>query len=487
VADARRDRSHAVKRSLAVIALALAAGTAHAWEDATTHAGLTEAAALGSHLHAKLRALGFDRGLYEPLTIPPEDASTLVLALRQFPPTGGFVPDARGRQYALAWLVGGSVIADGPFAQHHFFDPQTGRGWSAPARGAAYAVLDWMARWQIFASQDAWEMARDQVAGGVLPDTGQPAPDWVASPANPLGVQGFLDQYAKAIRGATPGERSRAMAGALVAAGAIVHVLEDMGSPSHVRGDERAHVERVGEGMADLGSRFEAIAAAAYGRVGVPGPTRVVTRATLRAFFTSKDGDGLADETAARWFSANTLPGTIRIGTGGRTVSPPLVKPRPVPPTRLNLMAASQPQGTSLTDEHGVCLARYRVERGVLTFWLDDDCMLAEVDTILPEVSSYASGAIDFLFRGELDVGVSGGRVEARAKGALGAGQLELLAEDARGVRTPVAAKAISTAADGAAMGDAQLPDGTKRAVALYTGVDGAGEPIVAVGVVDVK
>jgi hypothetical protein len=449
------------------LGLAVVAGTARAWEAATTHAGLTEAAATGSHLHARLRALGWERGLYEPLIIPPEDASALVAALRRFPPTGGFVPDGRGRQYAIGWLVGGAVIADGPFAANHFYDPATGRGWEAPARDLIDRV------------QGAF--------GAAVPDRGVPAVDWIVAKDNPLGVAGFTDQYAKAVRGKTPGERSRAMAGALVAAGAILHVLEDMGSPSHVRGDGRAHLDPIGPGDDDLGSRFERIASLAFGRVGVPAPARVVTRPALRLFFTSKDGDGLADETARRWFSAYTLPGATRIGTGGRTVQPPLARPQPAPPTRLNLMAAGQAHGTTLDDGHGACLARYRVERGVLSFWLDDDCMLAEAGAILPEVSSYAAGALDFLFRGDLSVSVDGGRVVAKAKTALGAGTIELLAEDAVGVRSSVASKAAAPAAEGAALADATLPAGTRRAVALFTGVDAGGEPIVAVGVVDIK
>ena len=484
----------AVKRlgllAMIVGALGAGAGIAHAWEAASTHAGLTETAAASSHLHARLRALGWDRGLYEPLIVPPEDASALIAVLHQYPPTGGFVPDARGRQFALAWLVAGSVIADGPFAANHFFDPQSGAGWSGPSRDAMFDVLSWMSRWQVFAAQDSWTRLRANVSGDPLPDQGVPAPAWIVAKDNPLGVTGFLDQYAKAVRSATPGERSRAMAGALVAAGAILHVLEDLGSPSHVRGDTQAHLARAGDSDSDRGSRFERIAALAYGRIGVPGPSRVVSRTSLMAFFTSHSAGGepgLAEDTADHWFSPNTLPAPTRIGTGGRNVQPTLARPRPALPLRMNLMAASQPDGTTLSDADGVCLARYRVDRGILTFWQDDDCMLAEVDAILPEVSSYATGALDFLFRGELAVAIENGHAVAKAKGALGAGTLELLAEDGRGVRTSIKKLTVASGADGATLGDADLPDGARRAVALFTGVDGAGEPIVAVGTFSVK
>jgi hypothetical protein len=462
--------------AIAGLALAVAAPRARAWES-STHAGLTEAAATGSHLHARLVELGFSQGLFEPLTIPPADAAALIAAIKRYPPTDGFTPDARGRQFALGWLVAGSVIADDPFAADHFYDPTTGSGWTPPSRGA----------WSRLS-----EAALDVMGRTPLPGPGVPAPDWIVDKRNPLGLAGFLDQYAKAVRGATPGERSRAMAGALVAAGAILHVLEDMGSPAHVRGDARAFLDPVGPGRDDLGSRFERIAALAFGRLGVPAPARVVTRATLRGFFTAGAAGtrargaepGLADEIASRWFSEHTLPAATRIGTGGRTVSPRLARPRPRPPARLNLMAASQDQGTTLSDADGVCLARYRVSHGVLSFWLDDDCMLDEAQTILPEVSSYAAGALDFLFRGELTVKATPGRVDVAAKGALGAGKLEVLAEDERGVRTSLATKDVARAAGGAALLQVAPPAGARRVVALFTGADGAGEPVVAVGAV---
>src|SRR5882757_3102580 len=98
------------------------------------------------------------------------------------------------------------------------------------------------------------------------------------------------------------------MAAALVAAGAMLHTLGDLGAPSRVRGDEAAHLEPLGAGPDDLGSRFERIAALTYGRLGVPGPSRTITRSHLRDYFTSKDGGGLADVIAQSYFSPNTLP-----------------------------------------------------------------------------------------------------------------------------------------------------------------------------------
>ena len=435
-----------VTLALAGLALAAAAPRARAWES-STHAGLTEAAATSSHLHARLVELGFTQGLFEPLTIPPADATALIATIKRYPPTGGFTPDARGRQFALGWLVAGSVIADDPFAADHFYDPTTGAGWTPPSRGAWSRLR---------------EAALDVMGRTPLPGPGIPAPDWIVDKRNPLGLAGFLDQYAKAVRGATPGERSRAMAGALVAAGAILHVLEDMGSPAHVRGDARAFLEPVGPGRDDLGSRFERIAALAFGRLGVPAPARVVTRATLRGFFTAGAAGtrargaepGLADEIASSWFSEHTLPAPTRIGTGGRTVSPTLARPRPRPPSRLNLMAASQEAGH---DPVATPTARAWPATGSPTASCRSGSTTTarstRLRTILPEVSSYATGALDFLFRGELTVKVDprpGSTSPPRARSARG--KLEVLAEDERGVRTQLATKDVARAAGGAAL-----------------------------------
>nr|MBA3538122.1 hypothetical protein [Deltaproteobacteria bacterium] len=237
---------------------------AHAWEATTTQAGLAEQAALASRLHRRLVNLGFAGGLFEPLTIPPADAPALIQALKLLSPTHGSVPDARGRQIALAWIAAGASLADVP-AKHganHFFDPITGRGLQRPDRATITSLSD---------------RARELLGRDTFPAQGVPAPDWIFAKENPFNVASFLAQYGKAVTAATPGERSRHMAAALVAAGAILHVLGDLGVPSRVRNDMAAHLEPLGGGPDDLGSRTERIAALAYGRLGVPAPDKAET------------------------------------------------------------------------------------------------------------------------------------------------------------------------------------------------------------------
>ncbi len=461
-----RRRMITARRVLAAVAVtAIASAPVAAWEPSTTHAGLAEQAALGSRLHKRLVTLGFTGGLFEPLTIPPADAPALMAALKLLSPSHGSVPDARGRQAAIAWLAAGAALADVP-ANHganHFFDPDRGGGWRAPSRGIVDGVSD---------------KIREAVGRANLPERGTPAPDWVVSRANPMNLESFLTQYAKAATARTPGERSRHMAAALVAAGALLHALGDLGVPSRVRGDEGAHLMSLGGGPDDLGSRFERVAALAFGRLGVPAPSRVITRTRMRDYFvgTAKD-PGLADLIAHSYFSENTLPGRSRIGDDSR---PTLERPLPALPTRLNLMAATRDEGTTLRDRGGTCLSRYRVDHGVLEFWLDDDCRLEQVKAILPEVSAYETGLLEFLLRGELALEV-GGDIAIRGD-RLGQGTVEILVEDEQGVRTPTG-PAVNVAAGATELARLARPAAGSRIVAVFRGVDTAGEPVVAVGV----
>ena len=453
---------------IVIAALAALATPAAAWEPETTHAGLAEQAALASRLHKRLITLGFTGGLFEQLTIPPADAPALTAAIKLLSPTHGAVPDARGRQVAMSWLAAGAALADVPAANgaNHFYDPSTRHGWEAPDRGVLAGASD---------------RIREALGRAALPARGVAAPDWVIDKTNPFNLESFLGQYAKAATAKTAGERSRHMAAALIAAGAIMHTLGDLGAPSRVRGDELSHLEPMGAGPDDLGSRFERIAALAHGRLGVGTPTRVITRERLREFFTgsgtgpTKDGEGLADLIARSYFSPHTLPSATRVGAETR---PKLARPQPALPARLNLMAATRDDGTTLRNASGTCLARYKVEHGVLSFWIDDDCMLEEVAAILPEVASYEAGLLDFLLRGDLTINVGDGVVVSGT--GFGAGTIEVLVEDDRGVRTSLGAAQVAGGKD--ELIRVPAPASGTRVVAVYRGVDSAGEPVVAVG-----
>lgn len=461
--------------ALALAPLALAPAPAHAWET-STHLGLVEQAALAADVDAWLRDLGQTGGLFAPLVVPPDDAPDLFAALGNHSAADGFVPDLRGQQPALGWLLAGAALADATpqWAANHFFDPTSGAGWRAP-------------------SPSLYDRARDLARPHAdLPARGVPAPDWAVSKDNPLGLTGFLDQYEKAVSGATPAERGRATAGALVAAGAVLHVLGDLGSPTHTRSDEAAHLAKLGAGD-DAGSRFERLTAIAWGRLGVPAAIALPTRANFRAYFTAAgDGTtaGLAEWSSTHFFSDGTLPRTAEVG---RVKSDALaavlaraqVRPLPALPRRLSMVVATQPRGTTLRDGAGMCLARYRKDRGALSWWLDDACELEQAAAILPVVGGYQASLLRWMMRGQLAVTVADGQVTVRARGvAVGAGTVTVFAEDGRGVRTALGATPVTAAADGDVLTSVAAPK-ARHAVALYRGVDASGEPVVAFGHVE--
>lgn len=442
-------------------AIAVSSSRAYAWEAETTHAGLAEQAALASHLHKKLVEIGFSGGLFEQLTIPRADAPALMEDLKLLSPSNGLVPDGRGRQTAMSWLAAGAALADVPAANgaNHFFDPTTGKGWRRPEPGAIGTITD---------------RVRTALTRDAVPATGVPAPDWLVDKHNPLNLDNFLAQLGNAASAATPGERSRHMAAALIAAGAMMHALGDLGAPARVRGDYAAMYTQLGGGPDDLGSRTERMAALVYGRLGVPAPSAsvITTRTHLKDFFSNAQGTGLADVISRGYFSSNTLPGPSSVN--GDT-KPVLARAMPKVPARLFLMAARQEGGVVLRNAAGTCLARYAVEHDTLRWSLDDDCVLEQLAVILPEVASYEAGLLDFLFRGDLTVTVDA-NVTVSAKG-LGAGQLEILGEDERGVRTKLAAMAST-----GGTGTLPTPPAGVKIVAVFRGADANGEPIVAVG-----
>ena len=114
----------------------------------------------------------------------------------------------------------------------------------------------------------------------------------------------------------------------------------------------------------------------------------------------------------------------------------------------------------------------------MVSFSLDDECMLEQIEKILPEVVAYETGLLDFLLRGELTIGISS-QITVSAKG-LGTGNVDVLVEDDRGVRRSIGTAQVTA-------GKEELvriahPGAGTRVVAVFRGVDAGGEPIVAVG-----
>ena len=318
-------------------------------------------------------------------------------------------------------------------------------------------------------------------------------------PDNELGLRRFLDARERAAVGALPAERQGALAYALLSAGALLHLLEDAGEPAHVRNDFRSFWSQVGESAFERSSPYAHRVALIYGRAGVPAPSGPpVARPSLRDYFVAADGQGLAQRTQRDFFSPGSLPRPVVVAGLG---SPAAVAaaanatlPFPAPRLRtLDLGAAARGGGYLGTSRVPYLLSYRLAPSGRLEFGLDERTHAAYARVLLGEVAAYAAGALEHLFRGRLAFqlapaqGAAASAHDAPAAAvvnlgpALGEGRLTVLFEDARGRRRPVLTRTLAATRVGAALGRVTVPRGAVRLVAVFSGHDGAGEPIVVV------
>jgi hypothetical protein len=441
---------------------ALTSASAWAWEGSTTHAGLSEQAALSSSLHQRLVSdFGISNGLMSQLTIPPQDATSLFALLKRLDPSQGFVPDGRGRQTALAWFVAGSAMADSNFAHNHFLDPKNGTGLDGRT---VDGVLDKLRH-----------TVNSKRVGEGVHKSGVAATAWIVDPKNPFNMGGFMAQYAKAVSARTPGERQRHLAAALVAAGAIAHVVQDMASPSHVRVDIAAHLDPASKHPSDVGSRLERLASLTYGRLGI-GDAKPTTIDSLDGHFV---GDkGLATITSRGWYSRYTVPTPQSVSAQAGASEIASAIRRAVGSRDIFVDASADGRTGRILDSAGRCLLLFSKKPRSVEFDLDDACVLEQVATLLPLAVSYSGGLLDYLFRGSLKVSRQGTTIQVRGK-KLGKGTIELYWDDASGVRSKLKEQ---TTTGKAVSFNAELPGKAVAVMALFKGIDKSGAPLNAAG-----
>lgn len=485
----------------------LAPATAHAYEPATTLAGLTEQAALASRLHRRLmERFGCSLGLFEPLrlelgALPESAGQALFVRFSGLDPAEGYAPELTAltpgrrlpaaRAHVLGWLGAGTVSENLPAIRerHHFFQPATGAGLTRPPdQSALYASLQ-----SVTAGLSS---VRALMAGAALDGTGRPAPDWVAAEDNDLGLAVFQRAYAQAVSAEKPAERESALAQALLATGAMLSVLEQAGDPAHVRNDLAAALD----------GGYARFVAQRYGRAAMPAPGPAPADAAalqhLRDFWADGQGHGLAERTARSFYSLNTLPGQLggELPTvAGLTRAPSLSESESELPVPSGWPAAPLGYLGSARTPHLLAWQRGRNTEGtpILRFHLDDRTHDAYATALLPEIGRYAQLFLDFLFRGEL-------RLELHAISEtdpaqelrimvgelpLGSGEIELFGDVGEGTRRrllPQPQKVVPTRT-GAALATIRLADlplqapegAVNRIVVLFRGRDRQNEPIV--------
>jgi hypothetical protein len=423
------------------------APSAQAWDAATTHAGLTEQAIYASTLGRILtQTLHRPLGLYEPLRInlTGPRGERLGTALGRLGSADGYAPEG-GRLPALEWVVAGSVIEETPVVRmrNHFYDPRTQGGLD---QGGFLSGMDLRMGRLLEGSGSV----REFLTGGGLDGTGRPSLAWLTATDNDLGLSWFYEARERAVTAATPRERDAALAEALLVAGAILHVVEDATEPALVRNDFR-------EEFARYGGPFRRWVAQRYGRLGVPAPSAgPIDVAHLSEIITNEDETGLADRTAAHFFSLGSLPGST--------------------PTRSPDVKPGAGLSGYVAGEDVAHLAAWRREAGRLIWQLDERCYRDYASVLLPLAAHGALSALEHLFRGGLSL--SDGKVYAGTE-ALGAGRLSFYAEDGMGRRRMIGSSEVSGAAAEDVLADEPTVEGARRLVAVFRGVDVEGEPIV--------
>jgi hypothetical protein len=470
--------------ALAAAAVVAGTGSARAYDPATTHAGLTERAVLASGLHKVLaRRLARPLGLFEPVTLrasdlPAAEARALRVRLAALDAAGGYRPSDEGAASALAWVVAGAVIAETPAerGKNLFYDPSRGVGLGGASGGASFGH-------SVRVLLDSGSV-RGLATGTDFNLTGMPATKWLVSTENDVGLEVFHRELAEAVAAPEPAARGTALARALLALGGTLAVLEDAGEPAHVRNDfAGAYLSKArGDNPFDRASAFERFVAERYGRTGVPAAAASVARPTLMAFITAADGQGLADRTQRRFFSAGTLPEDAIVDRDTtpaqvmRDARESLAYGLPRLP-RLELAALGQRRYAYAGPRR---LLAYERVPGRVRFFLDDAIYADTARVLLPEIAGYGAGLVDHLFRAELALEARAGVVTVDVHGASGGvtGRVRVFAEDARGRRREIGSGALTSSEGAAARVDvaAVLPEGTRRLAAVLSGRDAAGE-----------
>ncbi len=468
---------------------------AHGYEPGTTHAGLTAKALMASHLHQTLRQdFGLELGAFSHLelhspSISRRELHQLHKGFKRFDPSGGYRPDQRNGQGAALWLLAGSVLEGTPASaeKDHFYSPTLKKGLD-DHRPLLSTLL------RLLATFEGGDSARRLFTGTGFSLTGASALKGITAKDDPRSIQAFYKHLSAAGKQQDPRQRSHHLALALLGAGRMLHRLQDMASPTHVRNDfVTGHLERLGKSNLLRGSAYEHLVALAYGQHALPRYRGApIKRKHLLDFFASPDADGLADLTNQEHFSPGTLPPPVEVlkGTDVKELRERLTRGMPLPRPvlgKIDLRCARE----RTCYQRGVSGPRlaYRVKSNQLRFYLDSRCYTATARRLLPLAVGYSTGLINYLLRGRLVLKLDQDELQIINAGIpLSAAKGALFLEDAQGRRELLAPLQLKLPGQRKQLlATFSLPTplpkaGIKRLIVLIEGSDLNKQPLVATG-----
>ncbi len=315
-----------------------AATPARAWDPSRTHVGISERAVATSDVHRRwMEGSGQALGWFSPVRVDPNalDAATrraLLVAMRvahadvgsiaaggpgacppQPAPTETLQRCVDGDVWetsALGWLRIGIALesADRTRLLHHFVDG------TDPSRTTWRASGRRTSTWRRI-ERRAGGAAATRIGGTGFSGSSMSAIGWLQSDADPFGPAALFAHQRAAALASTQAERERHLALALVATGALLHVVQDLAMPAHARGDLLGTRVPLSGVWGDRGSPLAEYARITFGRA-MPTPLELTTRTEEVAAPTSMRElllggaarEGLVDFAAGRFLSDGSLP-----------------------------------------------------------------------------------------------------------------------------------------------------------------------------------
>ncbi len=231
------------------------------------------------------------------------------------------------------------------------------------------------------------------------------------------------EYYFKALTSESKTDRDKYWGKTFEALGHVMHLIQDMASPAHVRNDEHPSLNGIGDvdGLHDFMDRRDV-----FGNIG-PDPSVLEQAGAVRSepfsnlfdqnAYTGENPDatlgsqaGLAEYTNANFFSDDTIPGQdiffpnytypaieelVPVGPASAYLTLPRLGNANSPSARAAKFTGNQAVATFLVHNTNLDLL------GQLQ--LDDAVYDAQAQHLIPRAVGYSAAVLDYFFRGDLD------------------------------------------------------------------------------------